>query len=136
MKESGRRSDCPISSALEIWGDKWSLLIIRDLMFSKQRTYSDFLKSEERIATNILAARLQMLEEHGLIERFMEPDTKSKVVYGLTEKGIDLVPVLVEINLWSEKYFQISAERQQVLDAIHENKARFIRSAMTRLRSA
>ena len=61
MADTKKRSDCPISCSLDIWGDKWSLLIVRDLMFFKERTYSDFLKSDEKIATNILAARLQML---------------------------------------------------------------------------
>ena len=71
MKNLKRRSECPISSSLDIWGDKWSLLIVRDLMFSKQCTYGDFLKSDEKIATNILAARLLMLEENGIISKWM-----------------------------------------------------------------
>src|SRR5215203_825322 len=100
-----KRSDCPVSCSLDIWGDKWSLLIIRDLMFAKECTYGDFLKSSERIATNILASRLQVLEENKIIEKLPHPDSKAKVLYRLTRKGIDLLPLLVEINLWAEKYF-------------------------------
>lgn len=69
MPDLKKRSDCPISSSLDIWGDKWSLLIVRDLMFSKECTYGDFLKSDEKIATNILASRLQMLELNGVITK-------------------------------------------------------------------
>ena len=89
-----KRSDCPISCSLDVWGDKWSLLIIRDLMFKKECTYGDFLKSDEKIATNILASRLQTMEENGVIKKLEHPDSKAKVLYKLTEKGIDLLPHL------------------------------------------
>jgi DNA-binding HxlR family transcriptional regulator len=75
-----KRSECPISSSLDIWGDKWSLLIIRDLMTAKACTYGDFLKSGEKIATNILASRLQALEENGLILKLEHPQSKAKGV--------------------------------------------------------
>lgn len=121
-----RRSDCPISSSLDIWGDKWSLLIVRDLMFSKQCTYGDFLKSDEKIATNILATRLQMLEENGIIVKLDHPDSKAKVLYKLTQKGVDLLPLMTEINLWADKYFTISPEQQEVIKAIKADKTLFI----------
>ena len=105
MLKSKKRSDCPVSSSLDIWGDKWSLLIIRDLMDAKGCTYGDFLKSPEGIATNILATRLQNLEENKLIEKLDHPDSKAKVLYKLTQKGIDLVPVMIAISLWAEQYF-------------------------------
>lgn len=91
MAESKKRSDCPISSSLEVWGDKWSLLIVRDLMFAKQCTYGDFLKSGEKIATNILASRLQTLEENGIITKSDHPGSKAKVLYQLTQKGTSFV---------------------------------------------
>jgi len=128
-----RRSDCPISSSLDIWGDKWSLLIIRDLMDAKACTYGDFLKSPERIATNILASRLQNLEENQLIEKLDHPDSKAKVLYKLTRKGIDLVPVMIEISLWAEKYFSIAADRKAMLKEVKKDKAGFIKAAIKEL---
>ena len=126
MKKNEKRSDCPISSSLDVWGDKWTLLIIRDLMDAKTCTYGDFLKSPEGIATNILAARLRALEENGVILKLEHPDSKAKVLYKLTQKGIDLLPILVEINLWAEKYFTIPAHRRASLDAVKRDKAGFI----------
>ncbi|SMC62929.1 winged helix-turn-helix transcriptional regulator [Pedobacter nyackensis] len=121
------RSSCPISSSLDIWGDKWSLLIVRDLMFSKQCTYGDFLKSDEKIATNILASRLQMLETNGIIIKQDHPQSKAKVLYKLTQKGIDLLPVMIEINLWADKYFTLPAERKEILAEVKKDKDAFIK---------
>ncbi|QJD80856.1 helix-turn-helix transcriptional regulator [Spirosoma rhododendri] len=130
MPDKKRRSYCPISSSLDIWGDKWSLLIIRDLMISRQCTYGDFLKSEEKIATNILASRLQMLEESGLITKLDHPESKAKVLYKLTQKGIDLLPVMTEINLWAEKYFTISDTQQAIVAEIKKDKALFLKRGL------
>jgi DNA-binding HxlR family transcriptional regulator len=129
MTDIKKRSDCPVSSSLEIWGDKWSLLIVRDLMFSKQCTYGDFLKSDEKIATNILASRLQTLEENKIITKSNHPDSKAKVLYKLTQKGIDLLPVMIEINLWAEKYFTIPTERKVMLKEVKKDKEAFIKTA-------
>ena len=126
MLKSKRRSNCPVSSSLDIWGDKWSLLIIRDLMDAKECTYGDFLKSPEGIATNILATRLQNLEENKLIEKLDHPDSKAKVLYKLTQKGIDLVPVMIEISLWAEKYFTLPEDRKAMLKEVKKDKAGFI----------
>jgi DNA-binding HxlR family transcriptional regulator len=128
MAKSKRRSDCPISSSLDVWGDKWSLLIIRDLVFGKECTYGDFLKSPEGIATNILAARLQALEENGLIEKLEHPDSKAKVLYRLTRKGIDLLPVIIEISLWAEKYYTIASGRKAMLREVKKDRAGYIKS--------
>ena len=136
MNKAKKRSDCPVSSSLDIWGDKWSLLIIRDLMDAKECTYGDFLKSPEGIATNILATRLQNLEENKLIEKLDHPDSKAKVLYRLTQKGIDLVPVMIEISLWAEKYFSIPADRKAMLKEVKKDKTGFIKAAMKELRSA
>ena len=134
MLKSKKRSDCPVSSSLDIWGDKWSLLIIRDLMDAKECTYGDFLKSPEGIATNILATRLQTLEENKLIEKLDHPDSKAKVLYKLTQKGIDLVPVMIEISLWAEKYFSIPEDRKAMLKEVKKNKTGFIKAAMKELK--
>ncbi|MEK7257529.1 MAG: helix-turn-helix domain-containing protein [Bacteroidota bacterium] len=134
MSKGKKRSDCPVSCSLDVWGDKWSLLIIRDLMFAKACTYGDFLKSPEGIATNILASRLQVLEENQIIEKSDHPDSKAKVLYKLTQKGIDLLPVIIEINLWAEKYFPVPEERKAMLRAVKKNKAGFIRAATRELK--
>ena len=115
MIRAKKRSDSPVSRSLDIWGDKWSLLIIRDLMTAKQCTYGDFLKSPERIATNILASRLHVLEENKIIEKLEHPESKAKVLYKLTRKGIDLLPMFIEINLWAEKYFPIPEDKKALL---------------------
>lgn len=131
MKKVKKRSDCPVSCSLDIWGDKWSLLIVRDLMFAKQCTYGDFLKSAEGIATNILASRLLALEENNIIEKLDHPDSKAKVLYRLTRKGIDLLPIMIEINLWAEKYFTIPDDRKAMLKEVKKDKAGLIK-AMTK----
>ena len=128
-----KRSDCPISSSLDIWGDKWSLLIVRDLMFAKHCTYGDFLKSDEKIATNILASRLQMLETNGIITKQDHPESKAKVLYQLTPKGVDLLPVMIEITLWADKYLSLPKERKAMLDAVKRDKEAFIRAKKAEL---
>ena len=135
MNSSKKRSDCPISNSLETWGDKWSLLIVRDLIFHKERTYGDFLKEPEKIATNILASRLQALEVNGIITKTAHPESRAKFLYKLTEKGINLLPVLVEINLWAEKYFSIPDDRKPILLAIKKDKTKFIRDTFKYLTS-
>lgn len=134
MKETKKRSECPISNSLDVWGDKWSLLIIRDLMTAKACTYGDFLKSGEKIATNILAARLQALEENGLILKLEHPQSKAKVLYKLTQKGIDLLPIMVEINLWADKYFTLPEDRKEMVALIKKDKAKFIELGLETLK--
>lgn len=129
-----KRSECPISCSLEVWGDKWSLLIIRDLLLKKTSTYGDFLKSEEKIATNILASRLQNLEENGLINKLEHPESKAKVLYKLTDKGIDLLPIMIEINLWADKYFNLPADRRLIIEEVKKNKEKFIREQTNELK--
>jgi DNA-binding HxlR family transcriptional regulator len=98
------RSSCPLSSALDIFGDKWSLLIIRDLEMYGTRTYSEFLEAAEKISTNNLASRLKVLEEFGLIEH-LNPDASSRGnPYKLTESGNELVPVGFAFREWALKY--------------------------------
>lgn len=103
-KNHFRRSSCPISYALDIFGDKWTLLVIRDLIFSRKRYFRDFLASSEKIASNILADRLKTLEASGIVSRRPDPANARKIIYELTEKGRDLVPALVELVHWGAKY--------------------------------
>ena len=101
MKKHQRRSDCPISFALETFGDTWSLLIVRDIVYFGKKTYGEFLESDEGIATNILASRLEQLEQSGILTKRPYASDKRKEVYSLTEKGLDLIPILVEMASWS-----------------------------------
>ncbi|WP_216329343.1 winged helix-turn-helix transcriptional regulator [Deinococcus aestuarii] len=98
------RSGCPVSLGLDIFGDRWTLLIIRDLMFTGKQHFREMLQSEEGISSNILADRLQLLLAEGIITKAEDPGHRQKVVYSLTEKGIDLLPILMQISHWSYKY--------------------------------
>jgi DNA-binding HxlR family transcriptional regulator len=103
-KNQQRRSDCPINFALETFGDTWSLLIIRDIVYFGKKTYGEFLESEEGIATNILATRLAQLEQNGILVKKPHAIDKRKEVYSLTEKGLDLIPILLEMASWSARH--------------------------------
>jgi DNA-binding HxlR family transcriptional regulator len=95
---------CPIRFAMGLFGDKWTLLIIRDLMFLGKKYFGDFIDSEEKISTNILADRLKKLETSGFVTKQKDPENQSKIVYQLTRKGIDLLPIMLSIVDWAEKY--------------------------------
>ena len=128
------RSDCPLNFGLEIFGDRWSLLIIRDLMFFGKRYYNEFLSSAECISTNILAERLAMLEKEKIIKKEKDKSHKQKLLYSLTEKAIDLAPVIINIGLWSEKYAkQLNEERDIILGAARKNYARGMEQLKKRL---
>jgi DNA-binding HxlR family transcriptional regulator len=124
------RSDCPISTALDIFGDKWSLLIVRDLVFKGKNTYGDFLNAGEKIATNILADRLMLLEAGGIISKQKHPESKAKILYKLTPKGIDLVPSLVEIIAWSEKYHDVHLQARQFAKQLRKDKKGLIKQIL------
>lgn len=104
MDKNNFRSDCPISSALDLFGDKWSLLIIRDLVYFGQRTFKDFSEAEERISSARLADRLCKLDNLGLLTKSNHPTNKKVRLYNLTPKGMDLFPVIAEYVKWSNKY--------------------------------
>ena len=126
MKRVKRRSDCPISFVLDIFGDKWSLLIIRDLILKGKVYYGDFLDSEEKIATNILADRLQTLESMGIISKARDQKIKTKIIYSLTKKGIDLLPTLVEIILWSAKYDPKTATSEEFVTVARKDRKKLM----------
>lgn len=136
MRNSKKRSDCPVSCSLDVWGDKWSLLIVRDLLDKGKCTYGDFLKSKEKIATNILASRLQTLEENGIISKSEHPESKAKVLYKLTKKGIDLLPVMVEIGFWADKYYDINPTKKAELKEVKKDKEMFIKTAISDLKKS
>ena len=104
MKTLKQRSTCPVSTSLDVLGDKWTLLILRDMVFAGKSTYGQFLQSAEKMATNVLADRLAVLESQGLLTKAVAADKKSKFTYRLTEKGVDTVPLIVELVLWGAKH--------------------------------
>jgi DNA-binding HxlR family transcriptional regulator len=106
-----QRSGCPINLTLEVLGDKWSLLIIRDIMFGNRRHYRELLtRSDEGISSNILADRLKMLLVQDIITRVDDPSHKQKGIYRLTERGIELLPILAQMASWGFKYLPVSEE--------------------------
>lgn len=131
---NARRSTCPISIALEIFGDRWSLLIVRDLMFKGLRTFNEFASSDEGIATNILTDRLAKLEAAGILDKRPDPADARRVRYRLTEKGIDLAPALVEIVLWAARHEDTDAPTN-IVRAMRSNRERFIADVRKRWES-
>jgi len=133
--ENYYRSNCPINLAVEVIGDKWTLLIIRDLMFEDKRHFREFLGGEEKIASNILTDRLAMLETEGIISKKNDPSHKQKFLYSLTSKGIDLLPVIIQLGAWSMKYQPVDKERfahaGQLAKAGSASQSK-LRSALTR----
>ena len=94
------RSGCPISSTLDVVGDKWSLLIIRDMLVKQKKTFKEISDSDEKIVPSILSARLKLLESYKLIFKTKMPDNKKENIYLLTEKGLRLTPIIIEFSLW------------------------------------
>jgi DNA-binding HxlR family transcriptional regulator len=130
---SDRRSGCPISTSLEIFGDRWSLLVIRDLLFSERRSFNEFLAAGEGIATNVLADRLRRLEGANLITRSPDPGDGRKSVYRLTPKGLDLAPMLVEMVVWAAHHEDTEAPPVLVQE-MESDRARFIAGLRARCR--
>ncbi len=112
------RSHCPISFALDTFGDTWSLLVLRDLVFKGMRRFQEFLSSEEGISTNILADRLGRLESAGIITRMDDPTNGKQVLYAPTKKGLDLVPVMLEMIRWSAKYDSATAAPREFVERL------------------
>ena len=126
MKESPR-SHCPIAFALDIFGDRWTLLVLRDILFRGKTRYKEFLTSGEGVATNVLAERLRRLEKEGLVTKSGTPGEGRQFIYHPTAKALDLLPVLVEISCWSAKYDPLTAAPPAVIRRIRENREKFIR---------
>ncbi|MFO1369104.1 MAG: helix-turn-helix domain-containing protein [Marinagarivorans sp.] len=109
MKRTDTKSHCPINFTLEIMGDPWSLLVLRDVVFFGKHTFKEFLESAERITTSVLTSRLNSLEQHGILLKQPHPSDQRSALYQLTEKGIDLVPVLLAMMEWGTRYDPKSA---------------------------
>jgi len=127
------RSHCPINFAQETFGDKWSLLIIRDLMFKGKKYYGEFLNSDEKISTNILADRLEKLEADGLITKAIDKENNSKYLYALTEKGVDLMPMLLEMIAWSAKYDNKTGTPAEFIKKLKKDKGSLIHELLASL---
>jgi DNA-binding HxlR family transcriptional regulator len=134
-QKPGYRSHCPVNFGLESLGDRWSLLIVRDMVFFGKKTYGEFLKSEERIATNVLAARLDFLEKIKIIKKSPHGEDQRKDIYTLTEKGLELIPVLFEIVRWSVKHDPLSKARPQFLRQLKTSPGNFNKKVRELVRS-
>lgn len=121
MKRRHRRSDCPVHFALEVFGDPWSLLVIRDVMFKGRTRYTDFLNAEEGIATNVLADRLARLEEDGILQKD-DAVRGASGSYRLTTKGIDLLPIMLEIIGWSAKHDPKTAADRRFVQRLRKDR--------------
>ncbi len=126
---------CPISFSLEIFGDRWSLLLIRDMMLRGKKRYRDFLQSEEGISTNILADRLKRMQQMGVVEKFADPGDRKASVYLLTDKGLDLFPVLLEVIRWGMEHDEHSIVPPQVAAALEGSKDDLAIQARSRIQS-
>jgi len=126
----GRRSGCPLNASVEMLGDRWSLLILRDMMLRGFRSYGEFQGSYEGIATNILADRLKKLIAQGIITTQRDANDGRKLNYALTAKGIDLAPVLTEMVLWAARHEK--TENQELVRTMQEDKGRFLEAIRQR----
>ena len=133
LKTSECRSACPVANALDVVGDRWTLLVIRDLMFMNKHEYHEFLNGPEGIATNILSDRLKRLVRTGLIDSLPHPDHKSKKLYYLTQKGKDLLPLMVEMILWGGTYRASPDMPKERFNRIKRNPKKFMQDTLRTL---
>lgn len=124
-EDKKRTTGCPVTFGLDTFGDRWSLLVIREMMLRGKKTYGEFLEAEEGISTNILADRLKHLEVEGIIEKSRDPENRRSFTYSLTKKGRDLAPIVLEIVIWSGAHDQSANARKNVLDKITRDREGF-----------
>jgi DNA-binding HxlR family transcriptional regulator len=117
-----RQSGCPIAFGLDTFGDRWSLLVIREIMLRGKKTYSEFMAADEGISTNILIDRLKHLEAEGIVEKTRDPENRRSFIYTLSKKGRDLVPIILEIILWSGAHDHRPIALRDVLKKIKKNR--------------
>jgi len=125
------RCNCPISSALDIVGDKWTLVIIKQMLLEGKKTFKDFSESDEAIASNILSSRLKMLEEFKIIRKEKLPHNKKTNIYLLTHKGLELTPTIIELTVWSDKNireYHSTLMSDDRLEMLKKNKEEFIKN--------
>jgi DNA-binding HxlR family transcriptional regulator len=129
-KGPNRRSGCPLNASVEMLGDRWSLLILRDMMLRGYRSFKEFLESDEKIATNILSDRLRKLVEYEIIAPKLDPSDGRKLIYVLTKKGIDLAPVLTEMVLWASAHEETA--NQSLIRLMQKDKQKFLNAIRKR----
>ncbi|MGF7229659.1 MAG: winged helix-turn-helix transcriptional regulator [Candidatus Saccharibacteria bacterium] len=123
---SKRRSSCPISFALDVFGDKWSLLILRDIIFYHRTRFSDFTP-QEKAATNVLSDRLKKLEQQGIIEKRRDLTLRNQYIYTVTEKGEQLIPMLIELTLWGLEHDADSLASEAFIVRMQSDKPKVVR---------
>jgi DNA-binding HxlR family transcriptional regulator len=131
MKRNDQRSLCPINLWLELLGDRWSLLIVRDLLLGGPRTYGELLAADERIATNTLADRLTSLTAAGIVEQRVIAG-RSRHLYALTEKGFELLPILLEMVLWGERHYTVNATGRELARRYREDPGALVEEILRR----
>lgn len=140
MTSTEPRSYCPVNLSLELFGDSWTLLVLRDMMFAGKRHFRELLQSDERISSNILADRLTRLVENGLLTKADDPTHKQKAIYSLTEKAITLLPIIVQIGAWGSRWVpdakKLDARTRRLLRATQESGPRGWAERMDELRAA
>jgi len=127
---------CPIAFGTDVFGDRWTLLVLRDMLLHDKRTYGEFLDSDEAIATNILAARLRHLEAEGIVEKNRDPKNRRSFIYTLTEKGLALAPIIFEIIRWSGQYIPLNKARKNLLARIETDPDALLAEIQMRARKA
>lgn len=136
-KTNCRQSGCPIAFTLDAIGDKWSLLIVRDIIFKGRRNFSEFLEAKEKISTNILSDRLRNLELNNIISKTQDPENGNRNIYNITQKGMELIPIILEIVIWGTNtdensvtpngmYERLKLDKQnyiaEIIEAVKNNK--------------
>jgi len=134
MKMTKRRSTCPINFSVEIFGDQWMLLILRDLMFNGKNSFLEFRASAEKISSAVLTEKLNTLVDQGIVLKVVSPKNASKFLYLITDKGIDLVPVMIEVLDWGAKYNPDGGPKP-LLTQIRQNKKKAIAEIQDKIRS-
>lgn len=127
-----RDTGCPIAFALDTFGDRWTLIVIRDMLMKGYQTFGEFLGSKEKIATNVLTDRLRQLEEADIVSKTRDPDNRRKYRYRLTEKGADLTPIILEMIRWSAKYDNNTIVTDEVLARIENDRDDFAKQLRNR----
>jgi len=134
MKATERRSTCPINYSVEIFGDKWMLLILRDIMFNGKNSFLEFRASSEKISSAVLTEKLNTLLSEGIVSKVTSPKNASKFLYLITDKGIELVPVMMEFLDWGSRYNPEGGPKP-LLDQIKQSKKKAIKELQDKLRS-
>ncbi|WP_026629738.1 winged helix-turn-helix transcriptional regulator [Dyadobacter alkalitolerans] len=134
MKSTERRSSCPINYSVEIFGDKWMLLILRDIMFNGKNSFLEFRASAEKISSAVLTEKLNLLLEEGIVSKVTSPKNASKFLYLITDKGIELVPIMVEFLAWGSRH-NPNGGPKPLLDRIKQSKKQAIAELQEKLRS-